>query len=240
MTTFPSGGECGDIIDWFDDVAERAGTVQTETLRTILEANHRVEYLKKWLKDVNVNEMESRLYRYRLGDVVQVSGFYRNTPKLSFVCRRKLILTVNIDKNTEKDLQSVVEKGSQILHKTKKAELIDFTSHASVAHQPGHYVIYWEIKGEADGQLLSECCTEMDASFVDPGYVVSRKSSSIGPLELRIVEEGTFEKIVEHFIGIGAGLNQFKTPRCTTNPVLLKILDACTVKKIRSTAYGSS
>ena len=45
------------------------------------------------------------LYRYRLGDVVEVAGFHKGTPKLNFVCRRKLILTVNIDKNTEKDLQ---------------------------------------------------------------------------------------------------------------------------------------
>ncbi|KAM3395527.1 indole-3-acetic acid-amido synthetase GH3.10 [Capsicum galapagoense] len=90
------------------------------------------------------------LYRYRLGDVVEVEGFFKNTPKLNFICRRNLILTVNIDKNTEKDLQLVVERGSQILSKSKQAELVDFTSHANVATQPGHYVIYWEIKGEID------------------------------------------------------------------------------------------
>ncbi|GFP86386.1 jasmonic acid-amido synthetase jar1, partial [Phtheirospermum japonicum] len=152
---------------------------------------------------------------------------------------RKLILTVNIDKNTEKDLQLVVERGSQILRNGPKAELVDFTSHANVADQPGHYVIYWELKGEADERLLEECCREMDASFVDHGYVVSRKSNSIGPLELRIVERGTFKKIMECFIANGAGLSQFKTPRCTSNPVLLRILNVGTVKKFHSTAYKS-
>ncbi|PRQ53056.1 putative GH3 family protein [Rosa chinensis] len=177
------------------------------------------------------------LYRYRLGDVVEVAGFHRGTPKLNFICRRKLILTVNIDKNTEKDLQIVVERGSQLLSKSR-AELIDFTSHADVVNQPGHYIIYWEIKGDVEDMVLGECCREMDASFVDHGYVVSRRSNSIGPLELRIVEKGTFKKILEYFIGNGSALSQFKTPRCTSNNVLLSILNLCTIKRVYSTAYA--
>lgn len=179
----------------------------------------------------------SGLYRYRLGDVVEVAGFHKGTPKLNFICRRKLILTVNIDKNTEKDLQIVVERGSQLLSKSR-AELIDFTSHADVVNQPGHYIIYWEIKGDVEERVLGECCREMDASFVDHGYVVSRKSNSIGPLELRIVEKGTFKKILEYFIGNGSALSQFKTPRCTSNKVLLSILNLCTIKRVYSTAYA--
>ncbi|KAJ8425498.1 hypothetical protein Cgig2_015891 [Carnegiea gigantea] len=151
------------------------------------------------------------LYRYRLGDVVEESGFHKGTPKLAFVCRRKLILTVNIDKNTEKDLQLVAEMGSQLL--SQEAELVDFTSHANVANPPGHYVIYWEIKGEVEEQVLNECCKKMDESFVDHGYVVSRRTQSIGPLELCIVERGTFKRILDYYIGNGAALSQFKTPR---------------------------
>ncbi|XP_004243319.2 indole-3-acetic acid-amido synthetase GH3.10 [Solanum lycopersicum] len=179
------------------------------------------------------------LYRYRLGDVVEVDGFYKKTPKLNFICRRNLILAINIDKNTEKDLQLVVERGARILSKgTRRAELVDFTSHANVTKQPGHYVIYWEIKGEIDEKVLDECCRDMDASFVDHGYVVSRRTKSIGPLELCIVERGTFKKILESYIGNGAALSQFKTPRCTSNKELLNILNVCTIKRFYSTAYG--
>ncbi|KAJ0693204.1 putative GH3 family protein [Helianthus annuus] len=176
------------------------------------------------------------LYRYRLGDVVEVAGFYKGTPKLNFIYRRKLILTINIDKNTEKDLQLAVQKGSQPLIKSR-AELVDFTSHAKTENQPGHYVVYWEIKGEVNEHILALCCKEIDAAFADHGYVVSRKNNSIGPLELCIVEPGTFKKIMEHFIGNGATMSQFKTPRCITNPVLLKILNLWTVKRFHSTAY---
>lgn len=205
----------------------------------------KINYIKVRVKSHNLLYLcvFAGLYRYRLGDVVEVGGFYKKIPKLNYICRRNLILTVNIDKNTEKDLQIVVEKGSQILmtKSSSKAELVDFTSHADVAKQPGHYVIYWEIDDggeDVEERVLGECCCEMDASFVDHGYVVSRKTNSIGPLELRIVEKGTFKKILEHFIGNGAALSQFKTPRCTTNQVLLKILNVCTVKRFLSTAYA--
>ncbi|MED6154950.1 hypothetical protein PIB30_001091 [Stylosanthes scabra] len=190
-------------------------------------------------EDSEIEEFSERLYRCRLGDVVEVAGFHKGTPKLNFICRRKLILTVNIDKNTEKDLQTVVEKASQILQRdtNNNAELVDFTSYADLTNQPGFYVIFWEIKGDAHDEVLQSCCTEMDAGFVDYGYIVSRRTSSIGPLELCIVERGTFKKILDYFVGNGAALGQFKTPRCTNNPVLLNILHACTLKIFRSTAY---
>ena len=118
----------------------------------------------------------------------------------------------------------VIQKGSKLLSKLK-AELIDFTSHADLMSQPGHYIIYWEIKGEVEDRVVSECCSEMDALFLDHGYVVSRKSNSIGPLELRIVEKEIFKKILKHFIRHGSAMSQFKTPRYTSNKELLSILN---------------
>ncbi|KAL2331729.1 hypothetical protein Fmac_019310 [Flemingia macrophylla] len=178
------------------------------------------------------------LYRCRLGDVVEVAGFHNGTPKLKFIYRSKLMLTVNIDKNTEKDLEMVVEKGSQLLKKAK-AELIDFTSYADLSNQPGCYVIFWEIKGEVEDQVLEACSSEMDAAFVDHGYVVARKANSIGPLVLCIVERATFKKILDYFVANGSAPGQFKTPRYANNPDLLQILSACTIKTFRSTAYSS-
>lgn len=167
-----------------------------------------------------------------------MTGFHHGTPKLSFIYRRKLILTINIDKNTEKDLQRVVDKASQLLSRTTQAEVVDFTSHADVTARPGRYIIYWEIRGEAEDKALEDCCREMDAGFVDHGYVVSRRMKSIGPLELRVVERGTFGEVAERCVGKCGGLNQFKTPRCTTNSVMLDILDGSTVKRFSSSAYN--
>ncbi|KAJ0112492.1 hypothetical protein Patl1_00570 [Pistacia atlantica] len=179
------------------------------------------------------------LYRYRLGDVVKVMGFHNSTPELKFVCRSNLLLTINIDKNTEKDLQLSVETAAKLLAE-EKLEVLDFTSHVDVSTDPGHYVIFWEISGDASDEVLKECCNCLDRSFVDAGYVSSRKVNGIGPLELRIVHKGTFQKILDHYVALGSALNQFKTPRCvgTINNAVLQILADNVAKNYFSTAFG--
>ncbi|KAI3818527.1 hypothetical protein L1987_12336 [Smallanthus sonchifolius] len=179
------------------------------------------------------------LYRYRLGDVVKVIGFHNATPKLQFVCRRNLMLTINIDKNTEKDLQLSVEAAAKLLT-DEKLEVVDFTSHVDLTSEPGHYVIFWEVSGDASDAVLKECCNCLDKSFVDAGYVSSRKVNAIRPLELRVLRRGTFQKILDHYVGLGSALNQFKTPRCVgpTNRKVLQILCNNVVKSYVSNAFG--
>ncbi|WRX08974.1 GH3 family - like 2 [Theobroma cacao] len=178
------------------------------------------------------------LYRYRLGDVVKVMGFHNSTPELKFVCRRNLMLTINIDKNTEKDLQLAVEEAAKLIA-GEKMEVVDFSSHVDVSTDPGHYVIFWEISGEVSDEVLKECCNCLDRSFVDAGYISSRKVNAIGPLELRVVWRGTFQKILDHYLGLGAALSQFKTPRCVgpTNNKVLQILCGNVAKSYFSTAF---
>ncbi|XP_055817154.1 jasmonoyl--L-amino acid synthetase JAR4-like [Solanum dulcamara] len=178
------------------------------------------------------------LYRYRLGDVVKIKGFHNDTPELQFICRRNLLLSINIDKNTEKDLQLAVEAAARLLV-DEKLDVVDFTSHVSFATNPGHYVVFWELSGEASDETLQECCNCLDKSFVDAGYVGSRKVNVIGALELRVVKKGTFHKILDHFVGLGGAVSQFKTPRCVgqNNSRLLQILCYDVVKSYFSTAY---
>ncbi|XP_027108513.1 jasmonoyl--L-amino acid synthetase JAR4 isoform X1 [Coffea arabica] len=178
------------------------------------------------------------LYRYRLGDVVKVKGFHNSTPELQFICRRNLLLTINIDKNTEKDLQLAVEAAAKVLAENR-LEVVDFTSRIDSSTEPGHYVIFWEISGEASDEVLEECCNCLDKSFLDAGYLSSRKVKAIGALELRIVKRGTFHKILDHYVGLGAAVSQFKTPRCVgpTNNKVLQILCNNVVKSYSSTAF---
>ena len=178
------------------------------------------------------------MYRYRLGDVVKVKGFHNSTPELQFICRRNLLLTINIDKNTEKDLQLAVEAAAELLA-GEKLEVVDFTSRVDLSTDPGHYVIFWEISGDPQDELLQECCNCLDRSFVDAGYMSSRKVRAIGALELRIVRKGTFHKILDHYVGLGAAVSQFKTPRCVgpTNNTVLQILSVNASRSYFSTAY---
>ncbi|CAA7016865.1 unnamed protein product [Microthlaspi erraticum] len=178
------------------------------------------------------------LYRYRLGDVVKITGFYNETPQLKFICRRNLILSINIDKNTERDLQLSVESAAKRLSE-EKIEVIDFSSHVDVSTDPGHYVIFWEISGETSEDVLQDCCDYLDRGFIDAGYMSSRKCKTIGALELRVLERGTFRKVQEHFLGLGSSAGQFKMPRCVkpSNVKVLQILCENVEKSFFSTAF---
>ncbi|KAJ0582172.1 putative GH3 family protein [Helianthus annuus] len=206
----------------------------------------RVEPRPVGLTDVEVGEEYevvvtsfAGLYRYRLGDVVKVVGFHNSTPELQFVCRRNLMPTINIDKNTEKDLQLSVEAAAKLLT-AEKLEVVDFTSQVDLSSEPGHYVIFWEVSGDASDEILQDCCNCLDSTFVDAGYVSSRKVQAIGPLELRVLKKGSFQKILDHYVGLGSTLNQFKTPRCVgpVNQTVLNILCNNVVKSYISGAFG--
>lgn len=178
------------------------------------------------------------LYRYRLGDVVKVVGFHNSTPELQFICRRNLLLTVNIDKNTEKDLQLAVEAAAKLLGK-EMLEVVDFSSQVDFSTEPGHYVIFWEMNGQASEEILRGCCNCLDRSFVDAGYIGARKVGAIGALELRVVRRGTFQKILNYYLGLGAAVSQFKTPRCIgpNNNMVLQILCNEVTNSYFSTAF---
>ncbi|MCO5550163.1 hypothetical protein L7F22_003645 [Adiantum nelumboides] len=196
------------------------------------------------------------LYRYRLGDVVRVTGFCNTFPQVSYVCRKNVLLSINIGKNTKKDLKAVVSTAAKWLAKVSREamQLVDYTSYADRRTMPGHYVIFWEVdvsssKRKTRGcsneyganthsfvsmqQLLTwlaECATLMDGGFVEPGYVTSRKMNTIGALELCLVQRGTFAKLMDRFMSRGTAMTQYKSPRCIVSPDALFILReiACT------------
>jgi auxin responsive GH3 family protein/jasmonic acid-amino synthetase len=177
--------------------------------------------------------------------VVKVAGFYNSTPKLKFACRGMLTLSLNVDRNSEQDVQLAVDGAAKILAAAAAAaerlEVLDYTSHADVSSDPGHYVIFWELSAaEADDDVLQSCCDELDRGFVDAGYMSSRKTNAIGPLELRVLQPGTFRKVMDNYLSLGAPVNQFKLPRCVagSNSSVLRILSSSTVKVLFSTAYG--
>ncbi|XP_068663082.1 jasmonoyl--L-amino acid synthetase JAR6-like [Aristolochia californica] len=200
------------------------------------------------LTDVRIGEIYevvitnfAGLYRYRLGDVVKVSGFYNSTPELQFMRRKNVVLNIRTEKTTETDLQLAMERASKLFLMEDEVDIMDFTSYGDLSTDPGHYVIFWEVISDMlDKEMLQKCCNCLDHSFADVAYVNHRKNRFIGALELRIVARGTFGKIFEHYQSLGSTIYQFKTPRCiaNSNTAVLKILDDNVIASCFSTAYG--
>ncbi|KAJ0052064.1 hypothetical protein Pint_01005 [Pistacia integerrima] len=170
------------------------------------------------------------LYRYRIGDVLQVTGFHNRAPQFRFICRRNVVLSIDIDKTNEEDLHKSITKAKKLLE-PYNALLLEYTSYADASTVPGHYVLYWEIQHvysaiPLDANVLKDCCIAVEEQL---DYVYRRcraYDKSVGPLEIRVVEPGTFEALMDLCISQGSSINQYKTPRCIKSNAALKLLNS--------------
>ncbi|KAL1832915.1 hypothetical protein ACET3Z_002566 [Daucus carota] len=188
----------------------------------------------------------SGLNRYRIGDVLQVTGFHNKAPQFRFICRRNVVLSIDNDKTNEEDLHKSITVAKKLLE-PYNALLVEYTSYAETSSVPGHYVIYWEIiqcssalssslvknktmneilTNQLDLNVLEDCCIAVEEEL-DYNYRRCRANDkSIGPLEIRVVKPGTFESLMDFFINQGGSINQYKTPRCIKSSAALKLLDS--------------
>ncbi|KFK27060.1 hypothetical protein AALP_AA8G329100 [Arabis alpina] len=168
------------------------------------------------------------LYRYRVGDVLRVAGFKNNAPQFSFICRKNVALSIDADKTDEVELQNAVKNA--VTHLVPfDATLSEYTSYADTSSIPGHYVLFWELCMNGNTAIppsvFEDCCLTIEESL-NSVYRQGRVSDrSIGPLEIKIVESGTFDKLMDYAISLGASINQYKTPRCVKFAPIIELLN---------------
>ncbi|KAI3695600.1 hypothetical protein L1987_78598 [Smallanthus sonchifolius] len=169
------------------------------------------------------------LYRYRVGDVLRVTGFHNSAPKFHFVRRRDVLLNIDSDKTTEPELQSAISNASKLLNPFD-TNVVEYTSYADTRTIPGHYVIFWEllVKNPTNyptDEVFEQCCLVMEESLNSVYRQGRVECNSIGPLELRLVKNGTFEEVMDYALSRGASINQYKVPRCVSFTPIMELLE---------------
>ncbi|XVE50008.1 hypothetical protein DITRI_Ditri01bG0127600 [Diplodiscus trichospermus] len=180
------------------------------------------------------------LYRYRVGDILMVTGFYNNAPQFRFVHRRNVVLSIDTDKTNEEDLLNAVTK-AKLLVESLGFLLIEYTSYADTSSIPGHYVLFWELRKKGsndlpilDQRIMEQCCSIVEESLDSVYRRCRRKDNSIGPLEIRVVKHGTFDALMDFCVSQGSSVNQYKTPRCIKSVEAINILDSSVVQRFFS------
>ncbi|PKA45673.1 putative indole-3-acetic acid-amido synthetase GH3.1 [Apostasia shenzhenica] len=169
------------------------------------------------------------LYRYRVGDVLRVTGFKNRAPQFSFVRRKNVALSIDSDKTDEVELQAAVGKAVADHLEAFGATVVEYTSYADTATIPGHYVLYWELrKGKTvvPAAVFEDCCLAIEESLNSVYRQGRAADRSIGPLEIRVVEEGSFDKLMDYAISQGASINQYKAPRCVRPGPVVELMEA--------------
>ncbi|MBA0738912.1 hypothetical protein Gogos_012225 [Gossypium gossypioides] len=169
------------------------------------------------------------LYRYRVGDILRVSGFKNKAPQFNFICRKNVVLSIDSDKTDEVELQNAVKNAANQLLQYE-ASLVEYTGYADTSAIPGHYVLFWELSVK-DSTLIApsvfeDCCFTVEESL-NSVYRQGRVcDKSIGPLEIRVVENGTFDMLMDFALSQGSSINQYKTPRCVKYAPIIELLNS--------------
>ncbi|WZZ83689.1 hypothetical protein YC2023_104261 [Brassica napus] len=175
----------------------------------------------------------SGLHRCRVGDVLQVTGFYNYTPQFRFVRRKDSVLCVDVEPTTEEDILKALARATAVLESSDLI-LTGFTCYGDISTVPGHYVFYVELIAivnngtnvlQLDNKVLVEYCCVMEESLSSLYRRLRVKDGPIGPLEVRVVEQGTFDSLMEFFVTRGASITQYKTPICINSVEALKVLE---------------
>uniref|UniRef100_A0A0D9XSM4 Uncharacterized protein n=1 Tax=Leersia perrieri TaxID=77586 RepID=A0A0D9XSM4_9ORYZ len=182
------------------------------------------------------------LYRYRVGDILQVSGFHNAAPQFRFVHRRNVVLSVDTDKTSEDDLLRAVTSAKPLLSSRLGCVLAEYTAFADTSSIPGHYVLFWELTPSLPSQqaefsrVMADCCVAVEAGL-DAVYRRCRsRDRSVGPLEIRAVSPGAFDALMDLCVSQGSSVNQYKTPRCIKHPDAIAVLEQRVVGRFFSDA----
>ncbi|KAG4149725.1 hypothetical protein ERO13_D05G351701v2 [Gossypium hirsutum] len=179
------------------------------------------------------------LYRYRVGDVLKLTGFYNNSLQFQFVERQNTVLSIDMDKTSEADLLKAI--GNAKFHLEPLGfVLMTFSSYAETSSIPGRYVLFWELKFKErnrclklDAKIMEQCCSMVEESL-DFTYKSLREANKIAALELRVVKHGTFDAVMDFYVSKGASINQYKTPSCIKSEEAVKVLNSGVLEKFQS------
>lgn len=141
------------------------------------------------------------LWRYRLGDMVQVTGFHRATPTLRFLGRAGNVS----DRFGEKLSESFVAETIQTLV-GHNANLIGFALMAPSRLPSGMcYTLY------AGGHLSSDAGEKLEALLCrNPHYKVCRQLGQLQPVQIRTVGAGGYKRYVAHLTAQGMKMGDIK------------------------------
>lgn len=164
------------------------------------------------------------LYRYRLGDVVRVTGFRGRAPVVEYSHRRGLLLDVASEKTSEPVMRDAVLAAARHWG----TGTVDFTTRADVAAAPGRYEVFIEVR---DAEALRRHGTPahtVDAALQlgNPGYQLLRNTGRLGALVLHELEAGTFDAVRDFLVEQGASPVQVKVPRVLVREDLLALVRA--------------
>ena len=161
----------------------------------------------------------SGLYRYRLGDVVRVKGYFNEIPVVEVRYRLGQLLNVRGEKISEELFYKVLSEVAS----EKGLKIRDYTTVESpmlgARYSSPFYKVFLELASDSEEDpkaLMPALSTLVEAKLREEHFVYKsfRNKGSIGPLRITIVPKNTFTDFRGFMLEKSeASKNQLKVPR---------------------------
>jgi hypothetical protein len=166
---------------------------------------------------------QAGLYRYRIGDVIKVVDYYKQSPEIEFLYRRNQLLNMVSEKTTEEHAMNAVSNTFRALG----FSFSDYTVMPDNSISPGRYVFYIEVKDSLNNNIMKNISTLIDKELckANISYGRHRSKGKLAEAQVKLVKEGTFSMVKKMKIGKGVSNNQFKMPRVIRDREIIEILN---------------
>ena len=148
------------------------------------------------------------LYRYRMYDVVRVTGFYQKTPKVEFLYRSNLVLNITGEKTTQQMLDWAVERACKEVGLSYSRFCVRGVMEQGTAP---YYDVLIEPLNETNADLSALALALDDALRQSNLYIdVRRREDVLAPTQVHLLHKGTFDAYTDSLRQQGVNVNQVK------------------------------
>ncbi len=168
---------------------------------------------------------QSGFYRYRMGDVIRVVGFYNEAPMVEFKYRKKNIVSIAGEKFTEDHLLSAIRE----FERRSGVAIIDYCMYPDRDAEPGRYVIILEPDEKVPASRKDECIKILgeELARASTSYAHYLHGGNMGEPRIIFLQPQTFMLQREmKMYKTGLSENQLKTPRVLTTKEQISFFNA--------------
>ena len=161
--------------------AEETSGVSRPLLMDQLEVGHEYELVITNL---------SGFYRYRIGDIIRVTGFHNKCPMIVFSYRKNQIVSMYGEKITEAVMQNAITQ----LSDESDTGILEYSVYPDKDTDPGHYIVLLESDKEIGPDKWQHYSEILDRKLCElhDSYRQKIEQKMVLPLEVRFVQPQTY------------------------------------------------
>ncbi|SDB11861.1 GH3 auxin-responsive promoter family protein [Eubacterium oxidoreducens] len=159
----------------------------------------------------------SGFYRYKIKDVIRVTGFYNEAPMIQFIYRKNQMISIAGEKTNEEALRWAMQK----FQDDTNILLRDYSIFADTETKPGRYIILIEPDKELDKSRYEECrdIIEKRLGEANPSFGSKIATNVLGRTKLCVTQSETYMLYRDMMLMKGVSQNQLKPVRVIDTPM---------------------